>query len=118
MDDEGLVYFRGRSDTQIKSRGHRIELGEVETALATLSQLREGAIVAVPTGGFEGTSICCAYVPSADEDVSPRTIRASLSKLIPSYMMPAKWLELDQMPKNSNGKVDRNWLRDRFLQLS
>ena len=118
MDDDGLVYFRGRSDTQIKSRGHRIELGEVETALATLSQLREGVIVAVLTGGFEGTAICCAYIPVADEDVSPRTIRASLSKLIPSYMMPTKWLELEQMPKNTNGKVDKSWLKDQFLQSS
>jgi amino acid adenylation domain-containing protein len=115
-DGAGLVYFHGRKDTQVKSRGHRIELGEIETALATLPELREGAVVGIPSTGFEGTTICCAYVPIAEEDVSPRTIRASLSELIPTYMVPTRWLAFEQLPKNSNGKVDKNQLKERFLQ--
>src|SRR5438128_9165843 len=55
-------YFLGRADSQIKSRGYRIELGEIETALNALRYLRECAVVAIPTEGFEGTAICCAYV--------------------------------------------------------
>ena len=53
---DGQVYFMGRSDSQIKSRGYRIELGEIETALNTLEELKECAVVAMPTEGFEGTS--------------------------------------------------------------
>ena len=75
---EGLVYFQGRSDTQIKSRGHRIELGEIETALSVIDELAESAVVALPTDGFEGYSICCAYVPAAGADVSPVTLRTAL----------------------------------------
>ena len=116
--EDGLVFFRGRSDTQIKSRGHRIELGEIETALATLSQLREGAVVAVATGGFEGATICCAYVPADDEEVSPRGIRRALAELLPSYMMPTKWQALERLPKNSNGKVDKSALKRQFLESS
>ncbi len=117
-DEAGLVYFRGRADTQIKSRGHRIELGEIETALATLPELRASAVVAVASSGFEGTTICCAFVPMAEEDVSPRTIRTSLSKLVPPYMLPTKWLEFEHLPKNSNGKVDKNRLKEQFMETS
>ena len=61
---DGLVYLLGRADSQIKSRGYRIELGEIETALNALGILRECAVVAVGTSGFEGKVICCAYVPA------------------------------------------------------
>src|SRR5262249_11055463 len=54
VGEGGLVYFLGRADSQIKSRGYRIELGEIETALNALGLLRECAVVAVDTGGFEG----------------------------------------------------------------
>lgn len=117
-DAEGLVYFRGRSDTQIKSRGHRIELGEIETALATLPELRDSAVVAVATEGFEGMVICCAYVPADDEDVSPRTIRLALKELLPAYMLPNKWLALERLPENDNGKVDRNALKHQFHEAA
>ena len=64
MDDEGLVHFAGRADTQIKSRGYRVELGEVETALHALGALRECAALGVASDGFDGTdAIACAFVP-------------------------------------------------------
>ena len=50
------MYFVGRADTQIKSRGYRIELGEIETALHSLPGLRESAVVAIQSEGFEGCS--------------------------------------------------------------
>src|SRR5262249_52328937 len=61
---DGQFYFLGRADTQIKSRGHRIELGEVEAALHALDCVRDGAVVAIESSGFEGSLICCAYVPA------------------------------------------------------
>jgi amino acid adenylation domain-containing protein len=112
---DGLVNFMGRSDSQIKSRGYRIELGEVEAALNSLEELRECAVVAVPTEGFEGTLICSAYVPRNAETTS-MAIRSKLNRSLPSYMLPARWMCLVQLPKNANGKIDRRRIRELFAE--
>jgi acyl-coenzyme A synthetase/AMP-(fatty) acid ligase len=113
-DSDGLVYFLGRNDSQIKSRGYRIELGEIEAAMNALNVLKDCAVVGIPTGGFEGTAICCAYVPQTDIDVSPQSLRSMVSKLIPRYMLPAHWKDFPQLPKNGNGKTDRRSLVELF----
>jgi acyl-coenzyme A synthetase/AMP-(fatty) acid ligase len=110
----GLVLFLGRADTQIKSRGHRIELGEIETALNALGVLRESAIVAIEVDGFEGYAICCAFASKADDDVDPPELRRRLRSALPSYMLPTRWLDLDELPKNVNGKIDRKRLKELF----
>ena len=114
LGEDGLVYFLGRADTQIKSRGHRIELGEIATALNTLESLRESAVVAIPTTGFEGAIICCAYVASPQCEVSPTLLRTELSKVLPGYMMPMRWLEMRELPKNANGKIDTRLVKSHF----
>ena len=111
---DGLFYFAGRADTQIKSRGYRIELGEIEAALHALAGLQESAVVAIKSEGFEGWLICCAYVPAAGHDVSIMSLREGLAKLVPGYMLPARWMCYDVLPKNDNGKIDRPRLRDQF----
>lgn len=114
----GVVYLLGRADSQIKSRGYRIELGEIESALCALGMLRECAVVAVPSGGFDGTTICCAYVPHADRDFAPSDIRSRLADLLPSYMLPSQWMSCDSLPLNGNGKVDRPLLKQQFSAAS
>jgi amino acid adenylation domain-containing protein len=113
--DDGLVVFLGRADSQIKSRGHRIELGEIETALNALENLRDSAVVAVEVDGFEGVAICCAYAP-ASGDVGPSELRRDLRSSLPSYMLPTRWLGLDELPKNVNGKIDRRRLKELFAE--
>jgi amino acid adenylation domain-containing protein len=113
---DGAVYFIGRRDTQIKCRGQRIELGEIETALAALPGLGEAAVVAVPTDGFEGTQLCCAYVPAPGEAISPARLRTLLARTLPSYMLPVTWQALGALPRNGNGKVDRGVLRGLFTE--
>jgi amino acid adenylation domain-containing protein len=114
IGDDGLVYFCGRADSQIKSRGYRIELGEIEAALNTVAGIEEGAIVALQTGGFEGSTICCAYVPRTACDLSPISLRHELSKALPGYMLPARWLQFAAFPRNANGKIDRPRIREAF----
>jgi len=106
----------GRADSQIKSRGYRIEPGEIETALNALGLLRECAIVAVDAGGFEGVTICCAYAPLPGHDSNPTTLRQALSKALPSYMLPSRWKSFERLPQNGNGKIDRRALREQFQQ--
>jgi amino acid adenylation domain-containing protein len=114
IGDDGLVYFVGRADSQIKSRGYRIELGEIEAALNALDCAQECAVVAIPTDGFEGAIICCAYVPGPGAEVTPAVLRQKLSGLLPSYMWPSRWMALAALPKNVNGKCDRARLREEF----
>ena len=113
VDDRGVFHFVGRADSQIKSRGYRIELGEIEAAVNALDEVKDSAIVAISSDGFEGWAICCAYV--ADELTSAR-IRELLRPALPSYMLPSRWLAAPELPKNVNGKIDRPALREAFAK--
>jgi len=113
-DEAGRFYFAGRADTQIKSRGYRIELGEIETCLGTLESIRESAVVAIATGGFEGAMICCAYVPASEADETPVSLRQRLGRLLPVHMLASRWMTFDRLPRNGNGKIDRASLRRLF----
>jgi acyl-coenzyme A synthetase/AMP-(fatty) acid ligase len=114
IGEDRLVFFHGRSDSQIKSRGYRIELGEIETAVHAIDGLRESAVVAIETTGFEGYTICCAFARVTGTDVTPVGIRSTLATTLPGYMLPARWRELERLPKNANGKIDRPALRQMF----
>ena len=115
-DTNGQICFAGRADTQIKSRGYRIELGEIETCLGTLESIRESAVVAISTNGFEGAMICCAYVPAAGADATPVALRQGLGRLLPVHMLPSRWMAFDRLPRNGNGKIDRASLKQLFEQ--
>jgi amino acid adenylation domain-containing protein len=114
IDEQGLTWFRGRDDAQIKSRGYRIELGEIETALNAIAEISQCAVVAIRSNGFEGSTICCAYVPANGTDLTSAFIRTELARSVPAYMLPTRWLRLDALPRNVNGKIDRPTLRERF----
>jgi amino acid adenylation domain-containing protein len=116
VGEDGLVHFLGRADSQVKSRGYRIELGEIEAALSPFGELKESAVVGVESGGFEGTAICCAYVPNNGEEVLPAHLRVKLAETLPAYMLPSRWLTFEALPKNANGKIDRRRLKELFQQ--
>ena len=114
LGEDGLVHFVGRADTQIKSRGYRIELGEIEVAMNAFKELKECAVVAIPTDGFENNLICCAYVSQEQHRVTPQELRRKLSAVLPSYMLPSQWLAFERLPNNGNGKIDRRKIQDLF----
>ncbi|MFP3942049.1 MAG: AMP-binding enzyme, partial [Thermoanaerobaculia bacterium] len=116
--EDGLIYFCGRVDSQVKSRGYRVELGEVENAVASLGLTREAVVTAIPTDGFEGHRICCAYVPAPGRDAGPAALRRELRRLLPAYMVPARWLTFDRLPRNANGKLDRMRIRQDVLEAT
>ncbi len=116
VGSDGLVYFLGRADSQIKSRGYRIELGEIETALNAIEGVREGAVVAVESAGFERTVICCAYVWASGREVTPVALRRELARVLPAYMLPSRWMSLTCLPRNVNGKIDRGRLKEAFAR--
>jgi amino acid adenylation domain-containing protein len=115
IEDDGLLHFAGRTDDQIKSRGHRVEPAEIEIALASLDRVQEVAVVGAASDGFEGTVICCVYSTVDGEPVVPATLRQALRDALPLYMIPTRWLHLESLPKNANGKIDRKRIRDSFV---
>jgi amino acid adenylation domain-containing protein len=114
LGPDGLVYFLGRADSQVKSRGYRIELGEIEAALHGVETLQESAVVALPSGGFEGVTLCCAYAPAPGAQVTPLALRQALGRRLPAYMLPSRWMALASLPKNASGKIDRRRLAEAF----
>jgi len=111
---DGLVRFLGRADSQIKTRGYRVELGEIETALHVLGTLRECAVVGVASQDFDGVAICCAFTPLPGADVTPASLREALARSLPPYMLPSRWLVFPELPKTTNGKIDRRRLKELF----
>jgi acyl-coenzyme A synthetase/AMP-(fatty) acid ligase len=71
-------------------------------------------VVGIPTSGFEGVVICCAYVALPDRDVSPAALRSELSKVLPRYMLPTRWKAMQELPKNANGKIDSRLVKEQF----
>lgn len=114
VDADGLVRFLGRADSQIKTRGYRVELGEIEAALHALGTLRECAVVGVPSQDFDGAAICCAYVALRGAAVTPQGLREAIASALPPYMLPSRWLAFDELPKTTNGKIDRRRLKELF----
>jgi acyl-coenzyme A synthetase/AMP-(fatty) acid ligase len=114
--DDGMVYFLGRRDSQVKCRGYRIELGEIEAALGSVDMLKESAVVAATTEGFEGVVICCAYSPVPGVTVTPIQLRELLKTKVPAYMLPSRWIQMEQLPKNANGKTDKPAVKELFCK--
>ncbi|HVV03615.1 MAG TPA: amino acid adenylation domain-containing protein, partial [Puia sp.] len=102
---DGQVEFRGRRDQQVKIRGHRIELAEIEYQLEQQAGVSQ-AVVKIWGGGEEAQ--LAAYWTG--EELSEAVLRTGLQELLPAYMIPSVFLRLETMPLNNNGKVDRNQL--------
>ena len=116
VGENGQIYLVGRSDSQIKSRGYRIELGEIEAAVQAIPGVQDAAIVALDPNGTEGPVIGCAFVPGSRSDLHPAALKKEARRLLPHYMIPARWMALESMPHNANGKIDRSRLKELFRQ--
>jgi amino acid adenylation domain-containing protein len=102
---DGTIDFLGRVDQQVKIRGFRVEPGEVENRLVALPMVREAAVLArTRPDGVE--KYLCAYV-TADRALAPHEVQAALRALVPEHLVPAVLVQVDAMPLNRNGKLDR-----------
>src|SRR6185295_6008566 len=113
----GEIDFIGRRDGQIKVRGFRIEIGEVEAALLAGRDISAAAVVARELPSGERGLI--AFVVGEDGDsVDGPALRARLAERLPDYMVPAAFVALAALPLNVNGKVDRRALEQQPLDLA
>ena len=103
-NSRGEIMFLGRRDFQIKHLGYRIELGEIEHAVLQVDGIRNCCVV------YNQNKKEITLFYECDKELAPAFIRERLSPLLPKYMLPTvfNWMEL--MPRNPNGKIDRQKL--------
>ncbi|MFY1671399.1 non-ribosomal peptide synthetase [Plantactinospora sp. WMMB334] len=105
---DGELEFLGRADDQIKIRGYRVELGEIETVVAGHPDVREVAVLAEEV---DGERQIVAYVVAAEGAGLPtEALRAHAGATLPEWMVPTAVVRLDRLPLTPNGKVDRRAL--------
>ena len=102
---DGQLQYLGRADEQVKIRGHRIELGEIQTALADLDGIEQSVVIA--REDRPGDKRLVGYIAGTAE---PAEIRAALAERLPAYMVPAAVVVLDALPVTVNGKLDKRAL--------
>ncbi|MEU6762946.1 amino acid adenylation domain-containing protein [Streptomyces sp. NPDC046853] len=108
--ENGSLEFVGRSDDQIKVRGHRVETGEIESALTALPGIAQAAVTMRGDGPGEG--LLAAYlVPAMNEAgtkvrYDQRQVRDALAASLPAHMVPAAYAATDRLPLTPNGKLD------------
>ena len=107
-DYDGELYVLGRNDTQIKLRGLRIELSEIEGAIANYENVTLSKVVVKKINAIEHL---CAYF-TATEDIDMDDLKQHLTDSLPEYMVPSYYTQLDEFPKTPNGKTDFKNLPD------
>jgi len=108
--EDGKIHFVGRKDSQIKHHGYRIELGEIEHALGRVPGVDEASVL---HSSRNGISLIVAVVASRS-GLTSETVRKEVASLVPPYMVPGRIDVLHHLPKNANGKIDRNLLKERY----
>jgi amino acid adenylation domain-containing protein len=106
---DSVFHFHGRTDSQVKVRGFRVELGEIEAVLHAIPGVRESAVLALDEG--EGKLRLVAYLVCTDPALDARSIRAQVGEKLPDYMVPHRVEFRNGLPRNANGKLDRGALR-------
>ncbi len=111
MDEEGLLYFVGRSDDIIKTRGEKVSPVEVENILHGMPGIKEVGIIGVQDD-ILGQAIKAFVVLEADSDLNEKKIKKYCLLHLESFMVPNEIIFLKKLPKTSNGKIDKNVLQD------
>ncbi len=114
QQEDGNFKYLGRKDHQIKTRGYRVELGEIETALVSYELVEEAAVYPIPDG--QGSNLIEAAITVKNgADISIEQLEEHIAKRLPSYAMPANIIITDSFPRTSTGKINRRELQSQAL---
>ncbi|WP_275562122.1 non-ribosomal peptide synthetase [Streptomyces sp. 5-6(2022)] len=108
-NDDGQLEYLGRMDDQVKVRGYRVELGEIEAALTQDPAVGQATVV-LRTDDGPGRRLVAYLAPVAGAGLDVGAVRERLSAAVPDYMVPSAFVVVDQMPRSASGKVDRKAL--------
>ena len=109
--DNGEIEYIGRNDFQVKVRGHRVELGEIESVISEINNIQQVCVIAKQkTLRSQEQTILIAYYISDDDLVDNELIKNYIKAKLPSYMLPNTFVKLDKFPLTINGKLDRKAL--------
>jgi D-alanine--poly(phosphoribitol) ligase subunit 1 len=108
-NEHGEIMFVGRKDSQVKHLGYRIELGEIEAAAVGVSGVGSACVL------YQQSRKEITLFYEAAGEAGPVSIRQELSRLLPKYMLPTVFHRMDALPRNPNGKIDRQRLATEFL---
>lgn len=108
--DDGNIMFLGRADSQIKLRGNRIELGDIEAAAAALDNIKSCCCM------FDSENEAIVLFLETDEEIVPRRFNTELKKHIPAYMAPQKIWAMPEFPHTPSGKIDRQSLKKMYME--
>ena len=107
----GELVFLGRNDAQVQIKGYRVELYEIENAISKIENIVSNAVIPTPVNSITYENLT-AFITVKDDNIDTYQIKSILSQTLPDYMVPNKYIILDNMPLNSNGKIDRNQLKN------
>lgn len=110
QDSDGNLRFIGRKDRQVKLRGYRIELDEIEAAVVSHPGVEEGAVFVIRQDEL-AVQIHAAYTRKASFEADPSSINQRLKRLLPPYAVPSVIKPVGELPRTTSGKIDRNVLR-------
>jgi amino acid adenylation domain-containing protein/thioester reductase-like protein len=105
---DGNIEFLGRIDYQVKIRGFRIELGEIENQLLRIEDIKETVVIAGEDRS--GQKYLSAYIVPQKTGVNIELVKERLAKNLPEYMIPAYFVQMDRIPLNPSGKIDKKAL--------
>jgi len=105
---DGNIKFLGRQDEQVKIRGHRIELNEIEAKMLQYTGIRHAVVKAIKNH-IEEYQLCTMFTGESKIDIND--LRHYLSEKLPDYMIPQKFVQTDELPYLSNGKIDRKGIQ-------
>jgi len=110
-NDNGDLDYHGRCDAMIKSRGYRIEPGEIENVLVSHPAVSE-AVVWGKADGIIGTLVVACVESVSDRGITEEDFRLFCLKKLPKYMIPEIIRVIDTFPRTSTGKIDRNRVKN------
>jgi len=109
---DGLMVFHGRKDHQFKHLGYRIEAGEIEAVAAGIAKIKSVCVLY----DSEKKQIVLFYEPDGEREIDELAFRRSLLSELPVYMVPTRFVQLDEMPYNANRKKDRPLLKKMYFK--
>jgi amino acid adenylation domain-containing protein len=108
---DGQLEFVGRKDEQVKLRGYRVELGEIEAALMAHEGIKEAVVQALESGDND-KKLRAYLVAKEGEELEVRELKRALRRRLPEYMTPVEWVKVERLERTASGKVDRKKLRE------